>query len=164
MIRNPNEGERCVVGGAAAGLAGGVTLTVLAIAQAVITGADAWPALKGAALPVFGTRVFEPGFDLLPVIFGVSNHFAISMVWGVVFAVLAYGLSRLATLAASVGWGLVVWFTMYFIVLPFSGWGDVARATPVGIAVFDHLLFGLALGIAFLPFQRPYAVRAPAAV
>jgi hypothetical protein len=163
MIRNPDQGDRCVLGGVVGGIAGGLAMTVLMVGHAAINGLSIWPAFKGAALPLFGTRVFEPGFDFLPVVFGVSNHFAVSMVWGVVFAVLAYGLSRVATLAAALAWGLVVWFGMYFVALPLIGWGDVARAAPVNIALFQHLLFGLAMGIGFLPFQRPHLVRATAA-
>jgi hypothetical protein len=159
MIRNPDHGDRCVLGGSVGGMTGGLAIAVLMIAHAAINGLNVWPALKAAALPLFGTRVFEPGFDLLPVVIGVSNHFAISMVWGVVFAVLAYGLSRVATLAAALAWGLVVWFGMYFVVLPVSGWGDVARAAPVNVALFQHLLFGLAMGLGFLPFQRTHIVR-----
>lgn len=159
MIRNPNEGERCVIGGAVGGMAGGLAMTVFAVAHALISRVDAWPALKLAALPLFGTRVLAPGFDFFPVLIGISNHFAISMVWGAVFAVLAYGLPRVATLAAAFAWGLVVWFGMQFVALRLIGWGDVTASMPIGLALFEHLLFGLAMGIGFLPFQRPYVVR-----
>lgn len=162
MIRNPNEGERCVIGGAVGGLAGGLAVLVFAVAHALINGIDAWPALKAAALPLFGTRVFQPGFDFFPVLFGVSNHFAIAMVWGAIFAVLAYGLPRVATLAGAVAWGLVVWFGMHFVALRLLGWTTVSASMPLGLALFEHILFGLAMGIGFLPFQRPYVVRAPA--
>ncbi len=158
MIRNPNEGERCVLGGAIGGIAGGLALTVFALAHALIEGADAWPVLKTAALPLYGTHVFAPGFELFPVLIGISNHFAIAMLWGAVFGVFAYGLPRVATLAAAFAWGLVVWFGMHFVVLRLMGWGEVTASMPIGLALFEHLLFGLAMGIGFLPFQRPYAV------
>lgn len=158
MIRNPNEGDRCVIGGAVGGLVGGFALVVFGVAYALVNGVDAWPAVKAAALPLYGMRVFAPGFDFFPVLIGLSNHFAISMIWGAVFAVLAYGLPRMATLVAAFAWGLVVWFGMHFVVLRLFGWGDVARSAPIGLALFQHLLFGLAMGIGFLPFQRPYVV------
>ena len=162
MIRNPNEGERCVVGGAIAGLAGGFAISVLMVASALINGLDPWPSFKAAALPFMGPQVFEPGFDFFAVLAGLTTHFFVSMVWGVVFAVVAFGLSRLTTLVAAAAWGLVVWFGMHWVALPLLGYADVARAVPVNIALFEHLLFGLAMGIVFLPFQRPYIVRSPA--
>ena len=161
MIRNPNEGERCVMGGAVAGLAGGFAVMVLMVAHAAINGMDIWPSVKGASLPFVGTSVFEPGFDFGQVWLGLTTHFAVSVVWGVVFSVVAYGLSQWNTLAAALGWGLVVWFGMHWVVLPLLGWGAVAHSVPVNIALFEHLLFGLAMGVTFLPFQRPYIVRLP---
>lgn len=164
MIRNPNEGERCVVGGAIAGLAGGFAISVMMVASALINGLDVWPSFKAAALPFLGPKVFEPGFDFFAVVTGVTAHFFVSMVWGVVFAVIAYGLSRIPTLIAAAAWGLVVWFGMHWVALPLLGYADVAHAVPVNVALFEHLLFGLAMGVVFLPFQRPYLVRSPGAV
>lgn len=164
MIRNPNEGERCVVGGAIAGLAGGFAISVTMAAHALINGLDVWPSFKAAALPFLGPRVFEPGFDFFDVVAGASTHFLISMTWGVVFAVIAFGLSRVATLIAAAAWSLVVWFGMYWVALPLLGYADVARAVPVNIALFEHFVFGIAMGLVFLPFQRPYLVRSPGAI
>jgi hypothetical protein len=161
MIRNPNEGERCVVGGAIAGLAGGFAITVMTVASALINHLDVWPSCKAAALPFLGPRVFEPGFDLGAVMAGLSTHFLVSMFWGVAFGVVAYGLSRVSTLVAAVAWGLVVWFGMHWVALPLLGYADVAHAVPVNIALFEHLLFGLAMGLVFLPYQQPYVVRPP---
>jgi hypothetical protein len=162
MIRGPKEGERCVLGGVVGGIVGGLALSFFAIARALIDGADIWPALKTASLPFVGARALDSGFDLTPLTLGVSTHFAIAIAWGVVFAVLAYGLSRAATLAAALGWGLVVWFGMSYVALPLLGFRDFARSQDANMALFQHLLFGLALGIGFLPFQRPYTFRAPA--
>ena len=161
MIRNPNEGERCVAGGVAAGVAAGLALLVLVIAQAGINGGSPWPVLKFASLPWFGTRVLETGFDALPVLVGLIVHFAVSIGWGVAFAVLVYGLSHWATLAASLGWGILAWLVMNGVVLPVLGWGALARSAPIGLAFLFHLIFGLAMGVVFLPFQRPKTVVLP---
>jgi hypothetical protein len=160
MIRNPNDGERCIVGGAIAGLAGGFAITVMLVSSALLNGLDIWPSLKTAALPFLGPRVFEPGFDYLAVAAGVTTHFLVSMVWGVLFAVVAWGLSRVATLVAAAAWGLIVWFGMIWVALPVLGYVEVARSIPVNVALFEHLLFGLAMGVVFLPFQRSYPSRA----
>ena len=61
---------------------------------------------------------------------------------------------RVATVLAGALWGIVVWLAMFYVVLPVAGAGVVARGAPIGGAVTGHLIFGLALGIGFLPFQR----------
>lgn len=157
MIRNPNESERCVAGGVAGGVAAGLALLVLAIVEA----GTVWPVLKFASLPWFGTRVLESGFDVLPVLIGLAVHFAVSIGWGVAFAVLAYGLSHWLTLAASVGWGLLAFLVMNGVVLPVLGWSALGRSAPMGVAFLFHLVFGLVIGVVFLPFQRPKPVVLP---
>jgi hypothetical protein len=62
-------------------------------------------------------------------------------------------MSRGATIALGVAWGLVVWLGMYYVVLPLVGLGDMVRATPVGMAVLSHLVFGLGVGLGFAPYQ-----------
>jgi hypothetical protein len=88
-------------------------------------------------------------------------------VWGLLFAVISYGLSRGATVLAGALWGIVVWFGMYYLVLPVAGLPEVAQSTPLLKAIASHLVFGLAVGVGYLPFQheRPAAPpvrRAPA--
>ncbi|HJQ75070.1 MAG TPA: hypothetical protein VJ814_09300 [Gaiellaceae bacterium] len=52
---------------------------------------------------------------------------------------------------------------MYYVVLPALGLGGLAAAAPVAFAIFQHLLFGVAVGAAYVPFQprmrSPYAPR-----
>ncbi len=162
MNRHPSGGDRCVIGGVAGGVAGGLAVLVLGVAQAAINGLDAWPALKAASLPLFGARALAPGFEGAPVLVGLTGHFAIATIWAGAFAALAYGLPRAATIVAAFAWGLVVWFGMHVVVLRLIGCYEVVSVTPIGLALFQHLLFGLAMGIGFLPFQRPYAMPAAA--
>lgn len=42
----------------------------------------------------------------------------------------------------------------FSVALPVVGAGAVVKMMPVGIAIFEHVLFGLAVGIGFLRFQR----------
>jgi hypothetical protein len=46
---------------------------------------------------------------------------------------------------------------MYHVVLPLSGAGELVRNAPVGMSILEHVLFGLAVGLGFLPFQREHA-------
>ena len=67
---------------------------------------------------------------------------------------LVYGLSKPMTLLASLAFGIAVWLGMYYVVLPLAGLGDMARGSPISSAIMTHVVFGLGLGVGFLPFQR----------
>jgi hypothetical protein len=141
-------------GGVVAGAIGGAALALVLLAAALVQQRDLWTVMKGAAAPFLGERATAPGFELGAVVLGVLAHFAVSIVWGVLFAAIAHGLSRGLTVVAGALWGIVVWFGMYYLVLPLVGLPQVAEATPLGMAILSHVIFGLAVGIGFLPFQR----------
>src|SRR5206468_1344331 len=115
---------------------------------------------KGAGAPFLGERAMQPGFDGAAVLVGVVSHFAVSIVWGALFALLFYGLSRAATVAAGFLWGFVVWIGMFYVVLPIVGLGDMPSHIPVANAIIEHVIFGIVVALAFLPFQvrilRPF--------
>jgi hypothetical protein len=140
-------------GGVLAGIFGGLVLTGVLIALAHSAGQDMWGAVKGASSPIYHDRAHLPGFDAGPVLLGLVGHFAISVVWGVLFAAIFYGLSRPATVLAGAAWGVVVWLVMYYLVMPFFGLAAAAAATPVVYAIALHVMFGMAVAIGFLPFQ-----------
>ncbi|HZN93313.1 MAG TPA: DUF6789 family protein [Myxococcales bacterium] len=148
-------------GGVLAGLAAGLFLAVVLVLTFALKGQDFWPAFKGAAAPFYRGRATLPGFDPGPVLLGTIAHFAISAAWGWLFAVICYGLPRSATLVAGVLWGVVVWLGMYYVVLPIVGLREMARSAPVGMAIFQHILFGVVLAAAFLPYQRRVPSRWP---
>ena len=146
--------RRGLGGGAVAGIIAGLVLAAFLTIMNVRHGQDVWVGLKGAALPFLGARVQQPGFDALAVLLGVVCHMAVSIGWGVLFGAIVYGFSKGLTVAAGAVWGIVVWLGMYYAVLPAVGAGDLPRHVPVVNAILSHVLFGLVLGIGFLPFQR----------
>jgi uncharacterized protein DUF6789 len=155
VVKDSSDRVQAVRGGLVGGLAGGVALGIFLAVSSFATGRDVWSAAKGAALPFFGfERVSQPGFDAGPVVVGVLAHFAVSIGWALVFATLAYGLSKSATVLFGVAWGVVVWLGMYYVVLPLVGGGVIAENTPVGNAILEHALYGLFVGLGLLPFQR----------
>jgi hypothetical protein len=153
--------RRAAAGGAVAGIVGGIVIAGALVVQNVAGGRGFWTAFKGAAAPFLGERVMAPGFDAGAVLLGSLCHFAISIGWGVLFGLIAYGFSKGATVALGAAWGLVVWVGMYYVLLPMVGLGEMARSSPVGMAILNHLLFGLGVGIGFLPYQRPRTLTAP---
>ena len=136
-----------------AGAVAGIVLSVFMTTMSVAQNTDLWVGAKTAAAPFLGERALQPGFDGPAVLIGTLTHFAVSIGWGAVFGALAYGLSGGVTVAAGVFWGFVVWVTMYYVVLPLAGLPQIAASMPVGNAIFEHVLFGVSVGIAFLPFQ-----------
>ncbi len=158
---NGLEAKRALEGGLAAGAIAGAALAVFMTVMCAIKGIDIWSnVFKGAAAPFIGEAAKAPGFEVGPVLLGAACHFAISMLWGAAFGLLVYGLSKPMTMLASLAYGALVWLGMYYVVLPLVGLGAMVKGAPIATAVVYHEIFGLALGAAFLPFQRPHHVHA----
>jgi uncharacterized membrane protein YagU involved in acid resistance len=161
--RNRFELAPALGGGLVAGVIAGVALTAIMMTTLAFRGEEVWQAVKGAAAPFLGDRALQPGFDGTVVVMGTLAHLGVSALWGLGFGLLAFGLSRAATLLAGAAWGLVVWVGMFYVVLPALGLGAMVDEVPVAYAIFEHVLFGFLVGLAFLPFQRRHEVeeRAP---
>lgn len=153
---------RAFGGGIVAGIVAGLVLAAINVGMNVAEGRDIWPALKGAGIPFLGERAAQPGFDLEAVLVGAGSHLGISIIWGLLFATLFNGASKLGTVALGAVWGVVVWLVMYYLVLPIAGFSELPKMVPMNQAVVMHVLFGVILGIAFLPFQRRRRQREPA--
>jgi hypothetical protein len=143
------------MGGAAAGLVGGVVVGLLVTVASALHGQDVWRELKVAAYPFMGERAMSAGFDFAAVALGALAHLLVAAIWGALFASVAFGLSRWATVGFGAVWGLIVLFLMSYFVLPLTGAVRVEDVMEVRLAVLEHVTFGLAVGLAFLPFQRP---------
>ena len=146
-----------ILAGALAGLIAGLVLAVFMTLLNVANGVDPWVGAKAAGAPFIGARATVPGFDASAVLVGVLTHFAVSAAWGAAFGLVFMGLAAGATVAAGLAWGVVVWIVMYYIVLPLAALASLARGSPVPIAVLNHLVFGLALALAFVPIERRMA-------
>lgn len=153
-VHTGSETRRAATGGVVAGLVGGAVLAAFLLLVNLLEGRDLWSVLKVPAAPFLGLRAQVPGFDLLAILLGALCHFAISVVWGVLFGLAFHGLRRRGTLVAGAFWGIVVWVGMYFVVLPMVGLGTMAAQAPVILSIVEHVLFGVALGAAYVPFQR----------
>lgn len=136
--------------GAVAGLFGGAVLAVYMAGMNLLQGKDLWIGAKMAGFPFLGQQALDPGFMLAPVLIGLVCHFAVSAAWGAPFGFLASGMTRAGTMVFGLVWGIAVWLGMFYVVLPFVGAAEIARMMPIGAAVFEHLLFGLAVAIGFI--------------
>ncbi len=150
-----SERSRLIKGGAIAGVVGGLVLALIGILGNLVQGRGFWSGWKGASVIFLGpSRASAPGFDLTAVVLGLLVHFGVAIVWGILFALVIYGASRATTVAAGIAWGFLVWIGMYYVVLPLVGLAQVAHAVPVGAAIVDHVIFGVATALGFLPYQR----------
>lgn len=156
-MTNTNESSnrtQAVKGGIVAGLIGGAVLSLFLIVMNLAAGQDIWAGVKIAGAPFLGERAMQPGFDLGPVLIGALSHLGISIGWGLLFGLLFHGAGRGATVVGGVLWGILVWLSMYYVVLPLVGLAGIVRAAPMSVAVLEHVIFGIAVGVGFLPFQR----------
>ena len=139
--------------GALAGVLGGLVLAAFFVAMSWKDGHDLWQPLKLAGYPLLAARALRPGLDNVAIAVGVALHLGISAAWGLSFGLVFHGLSRLGTFVAGLVWGFAAWAVMSWLVLPLADMIDVARAMPLGRAIFAHLLFGATLAVAFMPAQ-----------
>jgi hypothetical protein len=159
MPRTNEKRGNVIMGGVVAGLIGGIAIAIALVVAGLAQGQDIWPNLKGAGYVFLGERAMQPGFDLGAVLVGVASHLAVSIAWGLLFALLFYGASRPATIALGAVWGVIVWMVMAYIVMPIIGLGT--SKAPILLSIIEHLIFGLGVGIGFLPFQRTKRVTPP---
>lgn len=140
-------------GGLIAGLLAGAVLSLVMIAMNVFTGQDVWTGMKLSGYPFLREAALQPGFEPVAVLVGLLCHVAVSAGWGMLFGMIAYRMSRPATIAFGVCWGIVVWLAMFYLVLPVVGAGELAHSVPMGFAVAEHVVFGVVLAFGFLPYQ-----------
>src|SRR5262245_45187355 len=110
------ERKRAAIGGIVAGLVAGLLLALFMLVMNLLARQDIWVGMKSAGIPFLGEAATRPGFDVIPVVVGVATHLAISAAWGLVFGMLFYGLSKIATVLLGALWGVVIWFTMLYVV------------------------------------------------
>lgn len=151
---NPRDNERVLLGALVAGILGGLALAVFMALINIASGHDLWLVMKGPAAPFIGARATVPGFDGWAIGLGLVCHFGVSIAWAIPFVLLVDGLTRSATVIGGIFWGVLVWVAMFYIVLPIIGLWRIARGAPVGIAILEHVTYGVFLGLGYLPFQR----------
>ena len=78
------------------------------------------------------------------------DHMAVSIAWGVVFALLCGGWSAGATLAAAVPFGIVVWIAMFHVVLPLLGAAWIVAGFSTARAMTEHVVYGVGVALGLL--------------
>lgn len=156
------------LGGALAGLAGGLAMAVVGMLLAVLLGGDIWIEAKAIAAPFFGPEVMRPGFEAGPVIVGTIFHFATAALLGSVYSITV---RRILKLPSDVGvpvlsgliYGFFIWAVAYFLLLPIVNPRLLGTYAPAFIA--QHLAYGIVLGLVYAVLRpMPYATSGQAPI
>ena len=146
------------LGGAIAGLAGGVAMAIVAALLSASMGQDIWHESKRIAAIVYGPAALAvSGFDPGPVLVGSLIHLLVSAVLGAIFGIVTRRLLHLTSdfgtpVMAGLVYGLLIWMVAYFVVLPLLNPSLLEVYTPAFI--IQHVAFGVVLGLVYM-WLRP---------
>lgn len=146
------------LGGALAGLGGGLAMIVVATMLSVAIDNDIWRQPREIAQLVLGSAA-QTGWG--PVVLGTILHFITAALAGAAFSILSrrvlqlpsdYGVQVLAGLI----YGLALWFVAYFVILPLTNPALLDTYAPS--FVIQHLVYGVVTGLIYTQLRpAPYA-------
>jgi hypothetical protein len=149
------------MGGAQAGVAGGIAMILSAALLAGVKGYDIWFQLKSIAGLILGpSALAQAGFVAGPVLLGLALHLAFSALLGMIFAIGIRHILRLPSdfgvpVVAGLVFGLLLWLGA-FLALPTLLPQLVAIYAPDFI--LQHIVFGSITGLVYgLLRPQPYA-------
>ncbi len=140
--------------GAIGGVIAGLVFSMFEmIVAAVLNGAAAFfMPLRMIGAIVLGQGALQPSYPLLTAgLVGIVVHMMLSVIFGIVFALLvsyvpALANSTMALLAAASAYGLLLWLVNFYIIAPTAGWVWFTNSNPVVQFLAHTLMFGTALG------------------
>lgn len=140
------------LGGALAGLAGGLAMAIVGAIISLVLNGDIWLEAKQIASVVYGTSVNRPGFEAGPVLVGTIIHLTISAGLGAAYGIVLRRVLKLPSdvgvpLVAGLIYGLMIWFVAYFVVLPSANPSLLQTYAPA--FVVQHLVYGLVTGLVY---------------
>jgi hypothetical protein len=150
------------LGGALAGLAGGLAMALVGILISFSLGGDIWLEAKQIAALVYGTSIVkQPGFIAGPVLVGTMLHLLVSAALGALFGIVTHRMLHLTSeygtpLLTGLIYGMLIWMVAYFIVLPFLN--PLLLETYAPAFIFQHLVYGAVTGL-FYRWLRPLPYR-----
>ena len=148
------------LGGAIAGLAGGVAMAVVAALLSASMGQDIWHEPKRIAAIVYGPAALASGFDLGPVLLGTLLHLVVSALLGAIFGIVTRRWLHLTSdfgtpVMAGLVYGLLIWMAAYFVVLPLFNPALLEVYPPAFI--IQHVAYGVVLGLVYMWLRpQPY--------
>jgi hypothetical protein len=139
-------------------IAGFVFLILELALVATVGGESIWGPVRMIGAIVLGKDVLPPPatFDLISLIAAVVVHFALAIIYGVIFALVADRAAWTLGVATGVGliFGLAIYAVNFYGMTAFFPWFAMARNS---ISIFAHAAFGLVLGYSYRKLA-PYVV------
>jgi hypothetical protein len=139
--------------GAFSGLASGALTATLALGIAWFRDVPLDRLVQVAAIPFLGLKVQDATFAAQVLVAGIAACALAAILWGMLFALVFWGLSELLTIAAGALYGPIVWFAMASVLLPVIGLRHIGTVVPLDVALVLHLSFGILLGGFFAKVQ-----------
>ena len=150
------------LGGAIAGLGGGLAMAIIGALASLSLGNDIWLESKQIAATVYGSAaVAQPGFVAGPVIVGTLLHFVMAALLGAIFGIVTRRVLHLTSdygvpLLTGLIYGLLVWLVAYFVVLPVVN--PLLREAYAPSFIIQHIVYGAVTGILYM-WLRPEPYR-----
>ncbi len=146
------------LGGAIAGLGGGLAMMIIGAFVSLSLGDDVWLEAKQIATVVYGSAATaQPGFVAGPVIVGTLIHVLVSAVLGAIYGIIT---RRILHLPSDMGvpvltgliYGLLIWMVAYFVVVPHFAPALLMLYAPSFI--IQHVGYGIVTGVLYA-YLRP---------
>ena len=139
-----------------AALAAGAVFLVLMLALAPLMGMTPWAPTRLIAAITMGREALSPPdtFDSGAVSAAIIIHFALSIVYALVFAFIAKGRSRLTDTMLGAAFGLVVYLVNFYGFTYLFPWFAEARHWAT---IVSHVAFGAVLGYVYAVYAKRYA-------
>ena len=141
------------LGGALAGLIGGLAMALVAALISFVQHQDIWRSAKAIASVVLGAQAAaQPGFAAVPVLIGTLIHLIIAMLLSALFGIVTRRWLQLPSdfgipLVAGLAYGLLVWLVAYFVVLPAVDPWLLDSYAPAFIV--QHIVYGTVTGLGY---------------
>ena len=152
------------LGGAIAGVGGGLAMALTGALIAALLGHDLWLESKQIAVIIYGDAALaQDGFVLGPVVVGTAIHFLVSALLGALFGIVSHRLLHLTTdfglpVYSGLMYGLVLWVVNYFLILPLL---NPALTETYGPSfLIQHVVYGMVTGLLYIGLRpKPYQER-----
>ena len=141
------------LGGAIAGIGGGLAMAIVAALISASIGGDIWQESKEIAAVVYGqTAAAQPGFVAGPVLVGTLLHFLMSALLGAIFGIVVRRILHLTSdfgtpVLVGLIYGFLLWMVAYFITLPLLNPALLDTYAPSFI--IQHLVYGAVTGLLY---------------
>lgn len=147
--------------GAWAGVIAGLVFMMLEMGMVwMFMGQSPWAPPHMIAAMALGKDMLPPPetwapFDLKIMMVAMMIHFPLSIVYGLIGAWLVHKFDWMGALMVGAAFGLAIYIVNFHLVAPVAfPWFEMARNW---VSIFAHVMFGAAVGLAYVWLRRPRA-------